>query len=40
VLKLKEDNDYQAGYSSGCVDGYEKGATVWAEKAHALVSFI
>jgi hypothetical protein len=36
VLKLKEDNDYQAGYSSGCVDGYEKGATVWAEKAHAL----
>jgi flagellar biosynthesis/type III secretory pathway protein FliH len=33
VLKLKEGNDYQAGYSRGCEDGYEKGATVWAEKA-------
>lgn len=28
---LKEGNDYQAGYSRGIEDGYEQGATAWAQ---------
>lgn len=37
---LKENNDYQMGYSQGCRDGYEQGAILYATHSSLLMRLL